>query len=328
MPRIADIIGQPGAVRLLTRLIARGRLPHAVLLCGPAGCGRRTLAMALAQALLCAAPRGGDACGGCDDCRLAQAGTHPDLVALPNDTDPVPQEMLDLYEREEGRAPGTEIASGQLIPAAWTRLAIAAAASESSLRGHGRAFVLPAIERLGGTAANALLKVLEEPPPGVRFIMTCEQPGGILPTIRSRSQSYRLQPLDAAGVAEVLERGGVDMVTARQRSTTAQGSHRGLWTEAEDPGPVDAMLELLGSGINAGTVATVVDALPGKGPGDAGERRRALRGWLTAASERLRLRLREADPAPAIAGLARIVDARRLLDRNQDPRLVVETLGL
>ncbi len=69
MARLADVCGNTGIRTLLARLRARGRLPHAVLLEGIPGCGRRTLALALAQSLLCAQSVDGDACGACDSCR-------------------------------------------------------------------------------------------------------------------------------------------------------------------------------------------------------------------------------------------------------------------
>lgn len=325
--KIADVIGQPGAVRLLRRLVVRDRLPTASLLSGPPGCGRRTLARAVAQALLCSAAVAGDACGICEDCQWCAAGIHPDLVALPGDRDPVPDDLLALYANEEGRPAGAEITAGALIPAAWTRLAVAAAASESSLRGRGRVFILPAIERLNGSAANALLKVLEEPPPGCRFLMTCDQPNGVLPTIRSRSQLYRLQPLDAAAVEAILIAGGMAAPLARLRAASAAGSHRACWEDAE-PGPIDALIALIDAGLTQAHVATIIEQLPGKGEGAGGERRQILRRWLHAASDRLRARLRDDQPQPAIAGLAAIAQAGRLLDRNQDPRLVVEALAL
>ncbi|HEX3135063.1 MAG TPA: DNA polymerase III subunit delta', partial [Planctomycetota bacterium] len=84
--RLGEIIGHGGLPRLLVRLIARTRLPHAIILDGIPGCGRRTLARAVAQALLCHAPHQGDACGACASCRVLAAETHPDCIELPHDS--------------------------------------------------------------------------------------------------------------------------------------------------------------------------------------------------------------------------------------------------
>jgi hypothetical protein len=133
--------------------------------------------------------------------------------------------------------------------------------------------------------------------------------------------------LDAAAVEAILIAGGIPAPLAQRRAASAAGSHRAGWEDAE-PGPIDALLALIGDGLAQAHVSTVIEQLPGKGEGAGGERRHLLRRWLHAASDRLRARLRDEQPQPAIAGLAAIAQAGRLLDRNQDPRLVVETLGL
>src|SRR5271167_4218768 len=112
--RLREVIGQDGLVRLLSRLIARGRLPPALLLEGLPGCGRRTLALAIAQAVLCPRAQGGDACGECASCRMVNEGSHPDLVSLPHDS--------------QGDDLGVEL----------VRSAIAEAAYQSPLIGAGR----------------------------------------------------------------------------------------------------------------------------------------------------------------------------------------------
>jgi hypothetical protein len=329
VPRFAQVHGQEAATRLLRRLIQRNRLPHAVLLVGRPGCGRRTVALACAQALLCGRAAGGDACGACDDCRLVAQGIHPDLVALPGEGETPGQDLLDLYHREEGREAGGEIQAGLLIPAAWTRIVVAAAAAESPLRGRGRVFILPAIERLGGTAANALLKVLEEPPAGCTFLMTCAHLGAVLPTIRSRSQAYRLADLDRTAVEEILQERGLDPHTARRSAATSRGSHH-ISDEDGEASPLELLRGLLADGgLHAGRLAELAAQLPAGQGGDASARRRAaLRRWLDALTADLQNSLRSDDPSAALTNLDRVAGASRLLDRHHDPRVVLERLAL
>jgi DNA polymerase-3 subunit delta' len=308
---LAAVIGQAAPARLLSRLVARGRLPHAVLLEGVPGCGRRTLALALAQALLCAAPVAGDACGACPSCRLCAAGNHPDLTAL-------------AHDRGE-----------QDLPVDAVRDEVAARATETPLAGPRRVFVLYGVERLLPAAANVLLKTLEEPPAGVYLIMTTAQVAAVMGTVRSRAQVFRLQPLAPADIARILVTGGLDPAKASARANAAPGSHRGLWDDAGGA-PLDDLRRLFRDGLRAELVANVVAGLPTRldetqeaaGVTLAMEQRRVLRSWLQALAQDQLLELR-ANPAPALAArVQRLALLHQDLDRNLQPRLVVEALAL
>lgn len=306
--RLAAVIGQPGPVRLLTRLLARDRLPHALLIEGPPGCGRRTLARAVAAALLCRSRVAGDACGTCESCRLAEAGTHPDLVALPHDS--------------EGVDPDVEL----------VRTTVAEAAYVSPLIGDRRVFLLPGIERLALPAANALLKVLEEPPSGAYLLMTTDAAAGLLRTIRSRAQLVRLMPLTAPELERVLVRGGVAASAAQARALLGHGSHRGLWHDTEEA-PIDDLLALCSGGYSAKLVGALIGRLPQRAREDEGrtlaaEQRRALGRWLLALLQRLRGSLTGADGAHSAELMERVLFLQRDLERNISPHLVIEGLGL
>jgi DNA polymerase-3 subunit delta' len=306
--RLSAVLGQPAAVRLLSRLIARDRLPHALLLDGRPGCGRRTLSTAIAQALLCPARDGGEACDTCTSCTLVREGNHPDLVALPHDTEP-----------------------GEIGVDA-VRSAIVEGAQQSALMGERRAFVLPGIERLNLAAANALLKVLEEPPAGTYLLMTTANVSGLLRTIRSRSQLIRLQPLSAADCEQVLMRGGITAAEARRRAATGAGSHRGLW-EAQDEIPLDALLALCRDGFSSAAVQAVMDVLPTKANEELGrtlaqEQRRILGRWLMALAQALRTDLPGPRGMRAVEAIERIGQLQRDLHLNLNPRLVIEGLAL
>lgn len=309
--RLAEVVGQPAVTRLAARLIERGRLPHALLLEGVPGCGRRTLATAIAQAVLCSAPVAGDACGACDSCRLLIGGNHPDLVSTPHDSEPTPVNV--------------DLVRDQVVEAAY----------QSPLVGERRVFLLPGLERWNLQASNALLKVLEEPPAAVRFVATTAQASAILRTIRSRSQLYRLQPLAAAEVEMVLMRGGVAAGEARRRAVGAQGGHRGLW-HGLPPVPLEPLLKLAREGYRTAWVAEAVDALPTKldaASEEAGltlsaEQRRTVRLWLAAVTQALRLDLRGPDSQRAVERIQRVAALGHDLARNIQPRLVIEGLGL
>ena len=311
--RLAEVIGQVAVARLLARLITRDRLPHAVLLEGVPGCGRRTIATAIAQAILCAQSSGGDSCGVCAACRMVTAGSHPDLVVTPHDSEAV-QVSVDLVR-------------DQIIEAGY----------QSPLLGSHRVFILHSIERWNLASANAVLKLLEEPPASVRFVLTTAQASAVLRTIRSRAQLYRLQSLTAGEVEQVLMRGGLSAVQARDRAALAVGGHRGLW-QGQPLIPLQPLLQLAREGYRTAWVSEALDALPAKLSDDAenqgitlaAEQRRTVRIWLGALTQALRsdlragghLAMRAAERIPRIAAL------QHDLARNIQPRLVVEAIGL
>ena len=146
------------------------RFPHALLLTGPAGVGKRRLLDALAHSLLCHGTlAGGWACGQCPDCRLLAAGTHPDLARVGPD--------------EEGK-------SGEIKVDAIR--ALAGAESLTAHRGGWKLILIDPAHRLNTSAANALLKTLEEPAPSTLLCLVSEQPSRLPATIRSRCQVLRL----------------------------------------------------------------------------------------------------------------------------------------
>ena len=216
---------QAGAVASL--LAERSRWPHAVLLTGPRGIGKRALALCLARALLCETPRAdGDACGSCASCRYAAAGQHPDLRLV---------EPVSVDE------------DGNVTPQEWIQVdAIRSLIDWAQLTSHRRvakvAVVVPA-ERMNAAAANALLKTLEEPPPATYLILVSAAPGRLPPTVRSRC---RLVPAPrptpavarewlaaqgiAAGGAEALlaQAGGAPLV-AQALADPAHQAERAAW---------------------------------------------------------------------------------------------------
>lgn len=151
------------------------RAPHALLLAGPPGVGKRRFAQALALSALCARPSAeGLACGQCKACALLRAGTHPDVSWLaPDDV-------------------------GKPIRIDSVRSAVEFVA-QTAQQGGRKIVVLAPAEALNRQAANALLKTLEEPPGAALLMLVSDAPGRLLPTLRSRCQrlEFPLPPWDA-----------------------------------------------------------------------------------------------------------------------------------
>jgi DNA polymerase III delta' subunit len=312
--KLNDVIGQTGVSRLFARLIDRKRLPHGLLLEGIPGCGRRTLALAVASALLCQNRRDGDACGSCHSCVLAAEGNHPDLVCLPHDTEPCDPEEFDVDA---------------------VRQRIVQQAFETPLLSSCRVFFLPDIERLHNNANNALLKVLEEPPPDSYLIMTTAHARAVIGTIRSRVQLYRLQPLTSADLELVLRRLGLNEPDARARAAQGLGSHRNLAGTDEFPVPLEQLLELCRGEFRASLVADIVAALPQKQPTEddgsgrtlAREQRRVCGQWLHSLLQSLRSHLTGPQATAHADLIERVLLLERDLQRNINPRLIIEALS-
>lgn len=169
------------------RLLELGdRMPHALLFVGPAGLGKRELAEALAARLLCDAPRAdGHACDHCEPCQWRLTGNHPDLMRVVPAADAAAAEGEgDAPAREPaGKAPSERILIDQIR-------ALQSALSITGHHGARRVVVLDPAEAMNVFTANALLKLLEEPPAGCVFLLVSSAPRQLLPTIRSRCQQW------------------------------------------------------------------------------------------------------------------------------------------
>jgi len=157
------------------------RLPHAMLFVGPAGLGKRALAEAFAAHLLCQAPAAdGVACGVCSGCRLRQGGNHPDLFRL----EPATATKVDESD--------TKRASSQIVIEQVRTLQ-----QSLSVTGHQsarRVVIVDPADAMNVFTANALLKLLEEPPVGCVLVLVSSSPRQLLPTIRSRCQQWHFTP--------------------------------------------------------------------------------------------------------------------------------------
>lgn len=216
------LIGHHRARRQLSSSLKGGRLPQVILLTGATGIGKQRLGLWLGQLLLCEAP-GEEPCGKCRACRLALELTHPDLhwfVPIPRlkagDSDKQVDEAAELLaETMTARRaqPFYEPSDGMSAhPLASAKLLLRRAAL-TPVEGKRKFFLLGEADRLvpqesSPESANALLKLLEEPPSDTWLLLTCTEPELVLPTIRSRAVQLRLAPLAASDSEKLRAQGG------------------------------------------------------------------------------------------------------------------------
>jgi DNA polymerase-3 subunit delta' len=184
------IRGHDEVVTRFRTAVSHNRLASTFLFVGPSGCGKRSFALKLAQALLC--ERNSEAqlepCGACSACKQVIAGTHPDIdyVCKPEDKSSIPLELL--IGSDEKRM----------------REGLCFRISLKPFSGKRKIAIIDDADYLFSESANCLLKTLEEPPPKSILILLGTSEQRQLPTIRSRCQIVRFQPLETADVAEIL----------------------------------------------------------------------------------------------------------------------------
>jgi DNA polymerase-3 subunit delta' len=211
VPGFDLIRGQHQAVGLLTTLLRKGQIPHALVFTGIEGIGKQTAAKAFAMACNCAAPQPTaaarpspsappvNACGRCRACRRIQAEQHPDVLHLRP--------------------------SGNMIRIAVIRDLIQRLAMKPYENGK-RVVIIADAHAMNPEAGNALLKVLEEPPPDTLLILTAGQIADLLPTVASRCQQIRFAPLPHDVLMDLLiEDGQLAPEAAEAAAAAAAGSY-------------------------------------------------------------------------------------------------------
>lgn len=209
-------------------LAARASWPHALLISGPRGIGKRTLALNFARSLLCESPRAdGLACGTCASCRYNAAGQHPDL------------QLLEPFVIDDDG----EVKLLDAIPVDRVRVMIDWALVTSH-RGRAKVAIIVPAESLNAAAANALLKTLEEPPPDTFLLLVSHQPGRVPATLRSRCRRFVAPGADTGiagqwlvdqGVtapATVLAQAGGAPLRALAMADPAWQGERAVWLQA------------------------------------------------------------------------------------------------
>jgi DNA polymerase-3 subunit delta' len=247
----------------------RERLPHALLLHGGRGIGKRQLMKAFAQLLLCEAPVDATPCGRCAGCQLLVADNHPDLrwltpaASMPDRDDAEVNDDGAQAERPEARSSRTGKPSREVVIDQVRKTSDFL--SLSSHRGGRRVVLLFPAEALNPPAANALLKMLEEPPPGAVFLAVSDQLDAVLPTILSRCVLLRAPIPSPAQALQWLRSVGVDR--AEEKLAEAGGAPLGITEPALDQGQTlepalhEALIKLLSRGA-ALTGAQIVSTIP------------------------------------------------------------------
>jgi hypothetical protein len=202
-----DVVGAAGPTHFFEALTPE-TLSHGYLFAGPAGVGKKTFAVRLAQSLLCVTPKTTllGYCGTCSGCTRVMAGAHPDLYFA--------EGQVKIGEREGSGFHAAEEATARDLVRQL---------SMHSYAGGRRVFVLGDVD-FTREAANALLKFFEEPPQGVLLLLTTTAVSRILPTVRSRLLEVTFPPLTTTEVATILEREGVEPDVAAHTAAIAGGS--------------------------------------------------------------------------------------------------------
>lgn len=235
----------------LLRAVRGGHLSQSILLHGPAGAGKERLALWLAQLLVCAPATENGPCAQCKACRLVQRLEHPDVhwyFPLPRpearSADKLREKLEDarFSELQAYREDAYHLREFDKAPAHFVA-AVQALQQHAGVRpvmGTRKVFVVSDAEALvpqeaSPEAANALLKLLEEPPEGTTLILTAEQPGALLPTIRSRVLPVRVLPLGVAEMEQLLRDAGTAPGRAREVIPRAGGSVTRALRMAKNP---------------------------------------------------------------------------------------------
>jgi DNA polymerase III subunit delta' len=333
------IHGHDDVVEQFRRALGRGRLASSFLFAGPAGIGKRTFALKLAQAMLCQTRPEEvlDPCGACPSCAQVAAGTHPDVltVAKPEGKAEIPLALF-IGDREHRGDEGM--------------------CHDISLKpylGRRKIALIDDADLMNEEGANALLKTLEEPPPRSVLILIGTSPAKQLPTIRSRCQLVRFRPLPMETVAELLVAHGLvaDPAEARRLARHSEGSiQRAI--ELADPelwsfrnALFDRLAEpVLPSVPLAQSVASFVDEAGKEAPARRARLRQvvafaaefyrqllhAQSGTATSDDKDLQTRVAQAaergqtDSEATAARLDRCLDAAAQIDRNANQATLIE----
>jgi DNA polymerase III subunit delta' len=209
-----QIAGNSRVKQVLKRMLDSGRLPGALLFAGEEGVGKKLFALEVARALNCRTPRDNEACGQCSACTRIAKLNYPER----DDAD----EWNQIIWTDHPDV-GLVIAPKRVLRVEQMRQ-IEREANFRPFEGKARVFLIDEADKLNDASANALLKVLEEPPRTSYLILITARPAMLLPTILSRCQMIRFAPLTPEEIETQLTRKDIDKKTARLRARAAGGS--------------------------------------------------------------------------------------------------------
>lgn len=347
---IVPLIGHEALQERIREARRRGALPSSILLEGPPGIGKQRLGLWVGQMLLCSGhdPR---PCGGCQHCRFTLTLSHPDLhwyfpQPRQRDSDPdlddVKRAFAEVVAERAADAGLYEPSSGSDGIYVATVRAIVQQAVMSPAIASAKVFVIGDAERMvpqegSEQAANAFLKLLEEPPADTHIILTSSEAGALLPTIRSRVVTIRVPRLRDDEVAQFLALEEVGKRLAKDSSVpravadrvqAAQGAPGRLVAGADRRQATDAAREMLDS--VTGRASAVYDVAWGQASSRA---RGAFADTLDALTTELHQRALSAanrGDARQVRGAARAIeaveDAKERTASNISPQLITVRL--
>jgi DNA polymerase-3 subunit gamma/tau len=190
----SEVLGQDHVVRALTGAIREGRLHHAFLFCGPRGTGKTSTARILAKMVNCEQGPTAEPCGTCSQCVAIREGTHLDVVEIDAASHGGVEDARELREK----------------------------APTAPVQGREKVYIIDEAQRLSREAFDALLKVFEEPPAGVRFVLATTEPHKMPATIVGRTQRFDFRRLTLDDLAAHLQTvAAAEGVTLEASSATA-----------------------------------------------------------------------------------------------------------
>jgi DNA polymerase-3 subunit delta' len=351
---ILPLVGHEDARSRTAQAVREGHFPQTVLIVGPPGVGKQRFGLWIAQSLLCQQPGTSDPCGSCPACRKVLNLAHPDLhwfvpIPRPKAADPDKQveeagESLAELMEERRQNPLWTAPDGMASHGVASARLLLRKATLTPVEGRWKVFLVGDAERLvpqesSQEAANALLKVMEEPAADTVFLLTASDPRRLLPTIKSRAVVLRLGRLAPAEVRMFLEahlpdkggaaradvaEGSIGVALAETGATAkAREAAEGLieavlaggaqpWERALKQGPwqargeftemLDALAELLADAARAQSGGTPRRPLP-----------KALRSV--------------ADPARMLEVVEQVQTAREAAQGNVNPQLLLAALS-
>src|SRR6184192_2872384 len=173
-----EVLGQEHVVRAIVGAINEARLAHAYLFCGPRGTGKTSTARILAKMINCEKGPTAEPCGECQQCVRIRDGSHLDVVEIDAASHGGVEDARELRER----------------------------APTAPAMGREKVYIIDEAQRLSREAFDALLKILEEPPPGVRFVLATTEPHKMPSTIISRCQRFDFRRISTEVLAGLVER--------------------------------------------------------------------------------------------------------------------------
>jgi len=227
-----NLIGQEPVKKYFSSIFRTGNVPQSMLIHGPHGTGKTAAAIEAARILTCHSEESRP-CGQCSSCVKYVNFKHPDVhlfFPLPPELKDITKKTVEIQAEREKIAENPynvlEYEKNATIPISLIKEELKSRLKYKSYQDHGRVVIILGVEKLTSEAANALLKLLEEPPDDVTFILTTSNSENVLPTIRSRCQHIQTSYVPDRIIAdELVNREGISETEAVVFARLAGGNY-------------------------------------------------------------------------------------------------------